>query len=177
MLVISRTAALLFAQPAVPLVSRAELRWEFANMAAAVALLSIALAAIALFFFRRSTRDLTLIFFGLFCILYSVRLLANVPSFRSLFNESRAFWGYLDWIITCTIILPFGLFLYQIVGESLRRFLRWLLAVQAIFAVFGILAAAFGAGLRKLFVANNILVLATFVALPCSWSPRGSRPC
>ncbi|HET7840017.1 MAG TPA: PP2C family protein-serine/threonine phosphatase, partial [Terriglobia bacterium] len=60
---------------------------------------------------------------------------------------------------------PFGLFLYQIVGESLRRFVRWLIAVQAIFAVYGIVAAAVGAGLRKLFVANNILVLATFVAL------------
>ncbi|HEY6904527.1 MAG TPA: SpoIIE family protein phosphatase [Candidatus Acidoferrales bacterium] len=156
----------LFAQLAAPLVSRAELRWEFANMAAAVALFSIALAAIALFFFRRSTRDLTLIFFGLFCILYSVRLLAaHAPPFRALFNEPPAFWGYLDWVITCTIILPFGLFLYQIVGESLRRFVRWLIAVQAIFAVYGIVAAAVGAGLRKLFVANNILVLATFVAL------------
>jgi serine phosphatase RsbU (regulator of sigma subunit) len=158
---------LLFAQAAVPLVSRAELRWEFVNIAAAVALLSIALAAVALFFFRRRTRDLTLIFFGLFCILYSVRMLAaNVPSFRSLFNESPAFWDYLGWAITCTIILPFGLFLYQIVGESLRRFLRWLLAAQAVFAIFGILAVAFGVGLRKLFVANNVLVLATFVALP-----------
>ena len=156
---------LLFAQAAVPLVSRAELRWEFANIAAAVALLSIALAAIALFFFRRSTRDLTLIFFGLFCALYAARLLASVPSFRFLFNESRAFWGYLDWIITCTIILPFGLFLYQLVDERLRSFVRWLIAVQAIFAVYGILAAALGAGLRKLYVANNILVLATFVAL------------
>ncbi len=156
---------LFFAQLAVPFVSRAELRWEFANIAAAVALLSIALAAIAFFFFRRRTRDLTLIFFGLFCILYAVRLLGSVPSFRSLFNESRAFWGYLDWIITCTIILPFGLFLYQLVDERLRRFVRWLIAVQAVFAVFGILAAALGAGLRKLYVANNILVLATFVAL------------
>ena len=127
--------------------------------------MSIALAAIALFFFRRSTRDLTLIFFGLFCILYAVRLLANVPSFRSLFNESPAFWGYLDWIITCTIILPFELFLYQLVDERLRRFIRWLIAVQAVFAVYGILAAALGSSLRKLYVANNILVLATFVAL------------
>src|SRR5690348_10527797 len=159
------TAALLFAQLAAPLIPRAELRWEFANIAAAIALLSIALAAIVFFLFRRSTRDLTLIFFGLFCTLYAIRLLANVPSFRSLFNESQDFWGYVDWIITCTIILPFGLFLYQIVGESLRRFIRWLIAVQAVFAVYGILAAAFGVGLRKLFVANNVLVLATFVAL------------
>ena len=79
----SRTAVPFLAQVAVSL-SRPELRWEFANIAAAVALLSIALAAIALFFFRRRTRDLTLIFFGLFCVLYAVRLLALLPSFRSL---------------------------------------------------------------------------------------------
>jgi sigma-B regulation protein RsbU (phosphoserine phosphatase) len=162
---VSQVTSLLFAQLAAPLVPRAELRWEFANIAAGVALLSIALAAIAFFFFRRSTRDLTLIFFGLFCILYAVRLLANVPSFRVLFNEAPAFWGDLDWIITCTIILPFGLFLYQLVDEPLRQFIRWLIAVQAVFAVYGIVAAALGGSLRKLFFANNVLVLATFAAL------------
>ena len=170
-------STLLFAQLAVPLVSRAELRWEFVNIAAAVALLSIALAAIALFFFRRSTRDLTLIFFGLFCILYSVRMLANVPSFRSLFNESRAFWDYLGWVITCTIILPFGLFLYQIVGESLRRFLRWMLAVQAIFAVYGILAIAFGAACANSSSRTTSWSSPHSWPFRCSWSPRGVPAC
>jgi len=79
----SKTAAPFLAHVVVSL-SRPELRWEFANIAAAVALLSIALAAIAVFFFRHRTRDLTLIFFGLFCVLYAVRLLALLPSFRSL---------------------------------------------------------------------------------------------
>ena len=160
---VSNTTAFLLAQ-AVASLSRSELCWEFANIAAAVALLSIALAAIALFFFRRRTRDLTLIYFGLFCILYAVRLLALRPSFRSLFDESRMFWDYVDWVITCTIILPCGLFLYQVVGEHLRKLFRWLLAAQAVFAVFGILAAALGVSLGKLGVANNIVVLGTFVA-------------
>src|SRR5713101_8267932 len=125
----ANTSALLLAQAVVSF-SRLELRWELANIAAAVTLLSIALAAIALFCFRRRTRDLTLIYFGLFCILYAVRLLASRPSFRSLFDESRIFWVYLNWLITCTIILPFGLFLYQLADEHLRKFLRWLLAAQ-----------------------------------------------
>jgi hypothetical protein len=117
---VSKTTALFLAQVAVSL-SRPELRWEFANIAAAVALLSIAFAAIALFFFRRRTRDLTLIFFGLFCILYAVRLLALLPSFRSLFDEARMFWDYVNWVITCTITLPFGLFLYQVVSEQPQK--------------------------------------------------------
>jgi hypothetical protein len=112
----ANTSALLLAQ-AVPSFSRSELRWELANIAAAVALLSVALAAIALFCFRRTTRDLTLIYFSLFCILYAVRLLAYLPSFRALFDESRMFWSYLGWV-SSIIILPGGLFLYQLVGNT-----------------------------------------------------------
>ena len=150
----SNTSALLLAQ-AVASFSRSELRWELAIIAAAAAILSIALAAIALFFFRRRTRDLTLIYFGLFCILYAVRLLALRPSFRSLFDESRMFWDYVDWVITCTIILPCGLFLYQVVGEHLRKLFRWLLAAQTVFTGVGVLAAALGVSLAKLGVART----------------------
>ena len=155
--------ALLLAQ-AVASVSRSELRWELANIAAAVVLLSVALAAIALFFFRRRTRDLTLIYFGLFCILFAVRLLAYVPSFRSLFDESPMFWSYLGWVISSVIILPGGLFLYQVVGEHLRKFLRWLLIARALFAVFEILAAAVGVTPANLGLANHIVALATLAA-------------
>jgi phosphoserine phosphatase RsbU/P len=160
----SNITVLLLPQAVVSL-SRSDLRWDLANMAAAVAILSIALAAIALFFFRRRTRDLTLIYFGLLCILYAVRLLASRPSFRSLFDESRMFWVYVNWVITCTIVLPLGLFLYQLADEHLRNFFfRWFLAAQTVFAIFGILAAALGVGLDKLFFANNLVVLGTLAS-------------
>ncbi len=136
-----------------PPVSRSELRWEFLNIAAAIALLSIAFVAIALFFFRRKTRDLTLIYFSLFCILYAVRLLTTVRSFRSLFDQPPTFWKYLNWDITSTLLIPFGLFFYQVGGEYFRKSLRWLVAAQMLFAVFGIFAAALGISLAKLNVA------------------------
>ncbi|PYU84631.1 MAG: hypothetical protein DMG51_10160, partial [Acidobacteria bacterium] len=159
----SNTSTLPLAQ-AVASFSRLELRWELAIIAAAVALLTVALAAIALFFFRRRTRDLTLVYVGVFSMLYAVRLLVSRPSFRSLFDESRMFWAYADWVITCTIILPLGLFLYQVADEHLRKFLRWLLAVPTAFAIFGILAAALGVSLTELSVANNFVVLGTLAA-------------
>ena len=159
----SNTNTLLLAQT-VASFSRSELRWELAIIAAAVAILSIAVAAIALFCFRRGTRDLTLIYFGLLCILYAVRLLATLPSFRSLFDEPLMFWVYVNWLITCTIILPLGLFLYQLFDERLRNFFRWLLAAQAAFAIFGILAAALRVSLTKLSFANNFVVLGTLAA-------------
>ena len=161
MLDISNITALLLAQA---VISRSDLRWEFANAAAAAALLSIALMAIALFFFRRGTRDLMLIYLSLFCILYAVRLLAHLPSFHSLFDESPVFWSYLGWLISSIIFFPGALYLYRIVGEQLRRFLRWLITARALYAVFEILAAALGVSLAKLGFANNIKVLATLVA-------------
>jgi len=155
--------------------SRSELRWELAQIAAAVAILSIALAALALFFFRRRTRDLTLIYFALFCILYAVRLL-NLTAIRSLSDESKMFWDYVDWVITCTILLPCVLFLYQVVGPHRRTLFRWLLAAQTVFAVFGILAAARGVSLARLGVANNIVVLGTFVATALFLVASEGRP-
>jgi sigma-B regulation protein RsbU (phosphoserine phosphatase) len=155
-----KIAALLLAQ-AVTSLSRSELRWEFARITVAVTLLAVAIVALALFVFRRRTRDPTLIYFGVFCILYAVRLLALRQSFHELFGAPQTFWDYADWFITCTIIVPFSLFLYQVVGADLRPLVRWLLTVQAAFAVFGILAAALGASLAKLGVANNIVVLGT----------------
>jgi hypothetical protein len=133
--------------------SRSDLRWEFANIAAAVALLAVALAAIALFCLRPRTRDLTLVYLGLLCSLYAVRMLVYDQSFRSIVDDSRMSWSYVGWVITCIIILPGLLFLYQVVGERLRAFIRWLLAANAAFAVFGILAAAAGVSLATLGVA------------------------
>lgn len=75
-----QTTAIFLAQ-AVTSLSRSELRWEFANIAAAVTILAIAFVGITLFFFGRRTRDLTLIYFGLFCSLYAARLLTVPPKY------------------------------------------------------------------------------------------------
>jgi serine phosphatase RsbU (regulator of sigma subunit) len=155
---------LLLAQTA-PTLDPLLLRRELLPIAASLLLLFTALIAIAVFFFRRTTRDLTLIYFGLFCILYAVRLLANQQTIRSLFNFPPAIWPYVNWFITCTILLPFGFFLFQVVSERFRRLFRWLLAIQAAFAFVGIIAAALHVSLVKLNAANNIVVLGTFVTI------------
>jgi sigma-B regulation protein RsbU (phosphoserine phosphatase) len=174
----SNSSAFLMAQAVVSFF-RSELRWDYANVAAAVALLTVALAAFALFFFRRRTRELTLIYFSLFCILYAVRLLARSPSFQALFDETQMFWRYVVWVITCIMILPFGLFLYQLADEHFRRLFRWLLTAQTVFVVFGLLATALGVNLAKLFAANNFMVLGTFLAtalfVVASKRPPGPR--
>jgi phosphoserine phosphatase RsbU/P len=140
---------------------RSDLRWEFFHLAVGIALLAVALSALALFFFRRRMREFTLLYFALFAMLFALRLLAARPSVQSLFDESREFWTYFDWMITCTIVLPLGLFLLQVVGQDFKAFFRWLVAAQCGFALFGILAPAFGATLSRLNIMNSIMVLAT----------------
>jgi len=171
----ANTSALLLAQAVAPF-SRTELGWELVNIAAAAALLTVALAAIAIFFFHRRTRELTLIYFSLFCTLYAVRLLAYRPSIRALFDASPTFWSYVAWVISSILIFPGGLFLYQVVGEELRKFLRWLLIARALFAVFEILAVALGVSLAKLCVADNVKVLATLVATALFLAASRLRP-
>jgi phosphoserine phosphatase RsbU/P len=151
------------------------LKWELVQIVVSAVLVFIALAAIALFFFRRKTGDLTLIFFGLFSLLFSVRLLTGLQVIRSLSGYSQTFWQYVNWSITCTIVLPFGLFLFQVVSESLRKWLRWLLILQAVFALVGLFGAAFGASLAKLYAVNNIIVLVTAVAAALLFLLTGRR--
>jgi phosphoserine phosphatase RsbU/P len=141
------------------------LKWELLQIVISAVLLFIAVAAIALFFFRRKTGDLTLIFFGLFSLLYSIRLLVGLQVIRSLFGYSQAFWQYANWSITCTIVLPFGLFLFQVVSERLRKWFRWVLILQAAFALFGLLGAALGVSLDALYTADSVMVLGTALAV------------
>jgi len=141
-----------------------QLRWELLNIAVGVVLISLGAVAIVLFLSRRKTRELTLIYFGLFCILYGLRLAGKLQIIQSSIGFSGTLWLYFNWIITCTIVLPFGLFLYQLASERFKRFFRWLIWFQAAFGVFGILGAVFGIKLVYLYAANNFAVLGVFAA-------------
>ena len=159
-----------------PLFLRSDLRWEFANIAAAVALLSVALRGDCSFLFSsqdaRPHADLLQPVLHFLCrqgagfspvVSFSVRRVAKVLEL-------------LGWLVILHNILPGGLYLYQVVGEHLRKFLRWLLTARAGFAVFEIVAAALGVGLATLGVANNIKVLATLVATAIFLVASRARP-
>jgi sigma-B regulation protein RsbU (phosphoserine phosphatase) len=142
--------------------TQSQLRWELLNVGAGVLLAVIGLAAVSLYFFRSKARDLTLIYFGLFTTLYGVRLLSQRDSIRATLDFSSQVWRRVDWGISAVIILPFGLFVYQLVGDELRKLFRWLLWAQGIAALTEIVAGIFGVKLYQLAYANNIIVLSTF---------------
>jgi sigma-B regulation protein RsbU (phosphoserine phosphatase) len=146
-------------------ISRSQLRWELLILAVGVMLISFGAAALisALYFARRKTRDYTLIYFGLFSAMYGFRLLARLQMIQSNFSHPPVFWRYIDWFVTCTILVPLGLFLLNVSSPRLQRFFRWMIAAQAAFGVIGIIAALAGVNLNTLYVSNNILVLGTLV--------------
>src|SRR5579864_9563541 len=92
-----------------------ELRWDLLNVGVGVLLLVIGLTVSTLFFFRLKWRDNSLIYFGVFTILYAARLLANRMIIESVVDVPGIFWAYLNFFISCTIVVPFGLYLYELV--------------------------------------------------------------
>ena len=88
-----------------------------------------------------------------------MRLLGNLAIIESVFDAPRSFWNDVNAVISWIIVLPFGLFLYQLVRENLKRLFRWILVVQAIFAILEIVGAIFGVPVAKLNAASSIFTL------------------
>jgi len=109
-------ASLLLAVPALTL-SIPDLRAQIAKLALGFLILAIGLAALALFFFRRKTRDLTLLSLGIVAILYGLRLLAREPIIQSIFQISKPLKNHMDLWITCLILTPFLIFFLQVAVE------------------------------------------------------------
>src|SRR5256885_14988479 len=129
--------------PAFPLLLQAltfapsVLRWDLLSTTIGAVLLFIGFIAVTLFLLRRKSRDFTLFYFGIFSILYAVRLLATTSTVQVLLHISAALCGHIDRVITYVIIVPFTLFLMQVVSERLRTILRYLLVFQAVVSTRG----------------------------------------
>jgi sigma-B regulation protein RsbU (phosphoserine phosphatase) len=140
---------------------RSELRWELAGVAIGFVLLSIGLAGLTLFLFRRRSRDFTLVYFSSFSILYAIRLLFREDIMRSLFPTSQSALDYLDLTIDCFIAIPFILFLIQIVEPRWKNVLRWLMAAQLVFGATRLLSRLLHFGEKFMNLGNSLLVIGT----------------
>ncbi len=105
-----------------------DLRWDLVNISVGVLLLVIGLTVSTLFFFRPRWRDRSLIYFGVFTMLYAIRLLGTRMLVESVIDVSRVFWLYFNFYISAVIVIPFGLYLYELVEPEVKRILpvdRW----------------------------------------------------
>jgi phosphoserine phosphatase RsbU/P len=139
--------------------ARSELRWEVAGIALGFVLLSIGLAAMALFLFRRRSSDLTLAYFSSFAILYAVRLLFWQNIIRSLFPVGNAVFNWIDLVIDCFIPVTFTLFLLQIIEARWKNALRWVVAAQFVFGVTRLVSTVLHVGEHAMELGNNFFVI------------------
>jgi phosphoserine phosphatase RsbU/P len=140
-----------------------DLRWDLVNISVGVLLLVIGLTVSTLFFFRPRWRDRSLIYFGVFTMLYAIRLLGTRMLVESVIDVSRVFWLYFNFYISAVIVIPFGLYLYELVEPEVKRILPWIVGTQAICAVGEIGAAISGVDLVTLSKINNIVTIGTVV--------------
>ncbi len=138
---------------------RSELRWEIAGVAIGFVLLSIGLAAMALFLFRRRSSDLTLVYFSSFAILYAVRLLFGEHVIRSLFPAGKIVFDRLDLVIDCFIPVTLTLFLLQVVEPRWKNALRWLVPAQLAFGTTRLTSTLLHIGEKGMSLSNNIFVI------------------
>ena len=143
-----------------PSFSLADLRSQTPMIIVGVILLAVGTAAVTLFFFRRKSRDFALIYFSIFSILYAVRLLLRLRVVRSLAGVSDSLVDHINLWITFTLLIPFLLFLRQVLGPQIKTLVNRLLIALGVLAVVAITADLFGVRGRFAVSLNSYLVLA-----------------
>jgi hypothetical protein len=88
-----------------------EWRWTIFGVGVGAILLAIGLIAMGIFLFRKKNTDRSLLYFGVFVILYAVRILIRAHPLLSVFAISPTVASHIERAITFTIILP-SLFLF-----------------------------------------------------------------
>ena len=95
-------------------------------------LLTIGLIAAGIFVFRKQTTERTLLYFGIFVILYAVRVFLRQPPLLSVFSISPTVAGHIIRVITFTFALPLLFLFLEVVQVRWRRVILWLLGVVAL---------------------------------------------
>lgn len=125
-------------------------------------LLALGGASILAWGIRRRSSDRLLLFFGIWCCMYGLRLVALQPFVRATLGGSLIGWQYLQVSLTYAINVPGGLFVEGLVGPGLLQSIRRMWQVQSAYAIGAIaadLALRPGAAMRL----NNPLVLAMLI--------------
>ena len=155
-----------------------DLRAQIARLTFGFLILVIGLAALALFFFRRKTRDLTLLSLGFAAVLYGFRLLARESIIQSVFHISKPLDKHIDLWITCLILTPFLMFLLQVAFEPGKTIVRWALYLQPIFVALAITRDLLGLSPNLALTINRIFVFTLIASLIANlqwFRPKTSR--
>jgi hypothetical protein len=92
-------------------------------------------ASILAWSLRRRASDRLPLYFGIWCCLYGVRLLALQPFVWTAFGGSARPWQYASVFITYAINVPGGLFMEGLVGAGWKRSVRRVWQAQTTYAI------------------------------------------
>src|SRR6267143_1751516 len=98
--------------------SNAEWRWTIFAVGIGAILLTIGFIAVRIFLFRKQTTDRTLLYLGIYVILYAVRIFLRESPLLSVFSISPAVAGHIIRAITFTFA-PFAI-LFDLLGVARR---------------------------------------------------------
>jgi sigma-B regulation protein RsbU (phosphoserine phosphatase) len=140
-------------------------RWTVYGVGVGAILLTIGLFAIGIFLFRKRATDRTLLYFGIFVVIYAVRIFLRDSALTSLFAMPPAFAYHVIRAITFTLGLPPLLLFLEVVQARWRRVILWALGVQIVFTCFALPLDFFGIAHRAIDITNSLLLLASWILL------------
>jgi sigma-B regulation protein RsbU (phosphoserine phosphatase) len=135
------------------------LRSAAAPLVIGILVTAIGIGALLLQGLRRASKDRGLIWFGLFAMLYGIRLLLTTGLFSDFFG-GRQVVLFLVWAITFTIGIPAAIFAWGLVSSEWNRTIRILLGAIAALAVLAIASYPVASLRPALLLMNNLLVIA-----------------
>jgi serine phosphatase RsbU (regulator of sigma subunit) len=122
----------------------------------AVLLTFLGIITIVLACWRWEKKDLALLSFGAFCLLWGARL--NL--LRFLFEPSARSWEYASWLFTYLVPVPGFIFAEQILGRGWKSSIRRLWQIAIVVAIVSIAVGIYSAKPWAAHKANNILAIA-----------------
>ena len=123
-------------------------------------------------------RDRSLLFFSVFALLYAIRLIFRQNFFQSLVPLPAGFWIHCEEVVDNFIVVPYTLFLIEIVPARWKMALRWILALQIVFATARFSSQLLQMGRRPIETAYHLVIAAycgLLIAYPLLWARRGQR--
>src|SRR6476646_5341216 len=129
-----------------------------------VILAAIGLSATVLYFFPRKNRDVVVISFGLFTLLYGIGLLAETQTIPMLTDISPTVWARLTFAVAYLIPVPFLIFFLHTIGHGWHRLALWAFRLQIGLASLAIIIDFVHGVPGKMAFANHILAIVAFLA-------------
>ena len=108
---------------------------DLADAIAGALFIAIGLLAAMVALSARPRREPMALWFGVFCLLYGVRLLTKSPSVRALTSVPVEAFDYLEAFITYAILVPAGRFVEALVGRGWHGVVRRTWQATGIFAI------------------------------------------